>query len=445
MKSVDAVATGHPIHHGPLFRPRQDDIYIASYPRSGTTWVQMILYQLTTDGEMTFRHISEVSPFWEESLKSGLGLDSLPSPRLLKTHLPYKQVSCQPGKYIYVARNGKDVLLSYFDFYKTYVGRRKSFSEFFDDFLVGHVQYGSWFRHIAAWNAQTRSPNVLFLHYEELIGAFDKSLERIVFFCGRSIPAEVRDRIAERCSFAFMKQHENKFAPQSPMPADSAEWKSEGAFIRQGKAGTWKQQLSKEQAEAFDAVAQRHSLEPLKGLVVWFTGLSSAGKTTIAKHVRERLLERGLPVELLDGDAIRQGISSDLAFTRADREENVRRIANMASRLRRNGAIVLVAAISPFRESRSEARRICGGFIEVYVHAPLQVCESRDVKGLYPRARRSEIRQFTGIDDPYEPPLKPDVECRTGEENIDASAARVLDVIQLSLETSVTVTSGSLR
>lgn len=163
-----------------------------------------------------------------------------------------------------------------------------------------------------------------------------------------------------------------------------------------------------------------------KGLTVWFTGLSGAGKTTICRSVQTELLSHGLKVEVLDGDAIRTYLSSDLGFSEEDRKENIKRIAYVAQLLTRNGVIVLVAAISPYRSSRDEARSTIGNFLEVYVNAPLQVCEARDPKGLYRRARAGQLQRFTGIDQPYEVPLSPDVECHTDIESAMESSERVI-------------------
>ncbi len=166
------------------------------------------------------------------------------------------------------------------------------------------------------------------------------------------------------------------------------------------------------------------------GLTVWFTGLSSAGKSTISKAVHEKLWAMGHKVEWLDGDIVRQHLNKGLGFSKEDRDENVRRIGFVAELLTRNGVITLVSAISPYRAIRGEIRARIGSFLEVYVHAPLEVCEQRDLKGIYRRARAGEMRGVTGIDDPYEPPLSPDVECRTDRETPAESVKRVLDAIQ---------------
>ena len=192
-----------------------------------------------------------------------------------------------------------------------------------------------------------------------------------------------------------------------------------------------------------------HDPTTRRGLTVWFTGLSSAGKTTIGQAVYEALtsdalksdaLQSGAPqnrvrqLEWLDGDAVRQQLSKDLGYSKEDRNENIRRIGELAEQLTRRGAIVLVSAISPYRAARDEQRRRIGNFLEVWVHAPLEVCESRDRKGIYRRARAGELRNVTGIDDPYEHPLAPDVECRTDLETLEESVAKVLEALKRWLE-----------
>ena len=161
------------------------------------------------------------------------------------------------------------------------------------------------------------------------------------------------------------------------------------------------------------------------GVTVWFTGLSGAGKTTISQAVEKELRSQGYKVETLDGDVVRQNLTKGLGFSREDRDENIRRIGFVANLLTRNQVIVLVSAISPYNAIRSEVRQRIGNFIEVYVNAPLAVCEQRDVKGLYKKARSGEIKNFTGIDDPYEPPMNPEVECRTDKESLEQSVAKV--------------------
>lgn len=158
--------------------------------------------------------------------------------------------------------------------------------------------------------------------------------------------------------------------------------------------------------------------------VLWFTGLSGAGKSTIASAVFRELSLRGAPVEYLDGDAVRQW--SPAGFTRADRDAHVKRVGFLASRLEHHGVTVVCALISPYAEARAHVRGLCQRFIEVFVSTPLIECERRDVKGLYARARRGEITNFTGIDDPYEPPETPEVAIDTTDLTVDQAVRRVL-------------------
>lgn len=163
-----------------------------------------------------------------------------------------------------------------------------------------------------------------------------------------------------------------------------------------------------------------------EGFTVWFTGLSSSGKTTISRLVEAALLAQGFPVEVLDGDVVRQNLSQGLGFTKADRDTNIQRIAFVSRLLTRNGVATLVAAISPYRQARDLARKEIGGFVEVYVKCPLETCIARDRKGLYKKAIQESIPNFTGISDPYEEPLKPELILHTDRETPEESAARVL-------------------
>ena len=178
----------------------------------------------------------------------------------------------------------------------------------------------------------------------------------------------------------------------------------------------------------------RVSVPSHRGLTVWFTGLSASGKSTLCRAVYDRLAARGCRLELLDGDTVRKHLSKGLGFSREDRDENIRRIGFVAGLLTRNGVIALAAAISPYRAVRDEVRASIGDFVEVYVNAPLEVCEGRDPKGLYRKARAGQLPAFTGIDDPYEPPLKPEVECRTDRETLEECIAKVLGAIDRALE-----------
>ncbi len=167
-----------------------------------------------------------------------------------------------------------------------------------------------------------------------------------------------------------------------------------------------------------------------KGVILWLTGLSGSGKTTIAKGLERELRERSCLVEVLDGDVVRKSLSKGLGFSREDRETNIRRLGFVGNLLCRNGVVAIVAAISPYQYARDEVRKMAENFIEIYVNSPLEVCEARDVKGLYAMARSGEIRAFTGIDDPYEEPLNPDIVCYTSEESVEESIAKVTDVLE---------------
>ena len=183
---------------------------------------------------------------------------------------------------------------------------------------------------------------------------------------------------------------------------------------------------------AFPAPAARNGES--QRIIVWITGLSGSGKTTICNAVHTELLARGIRVEMLDGDIIRKHLSRDLGFSKAERDENIRRIGFVAHLLTRNGVVALVSAISPYRAIRDEIRATMGRFLEVFVNAPLEVCERRDPKGLYKRARAGEFPGFTGIDDPYEPPLSPEVECRTDLESEKESVDKVLMAILKAIQ-----------
>ena len=169
------------------------------------------------------------------------------------------------------------------------------------------------------------------------------------------------------------------------------------------------------------------------GFTLWFTGLSGSGKTTIAHLVGPELDRRGLVVEYLDGDTVRTHLSKGLGFSKEDRDTNIQRIGWVASRLTRHGAPVLVSAISPYRETRRHARELVesfGPFVEVYVEASVEECARRDVKGLYEKAFRGEIKEFTGVSDPYEPPQNPEVHIESEHEEPAESATRILHVLE---------------
>jgi adenylylsulfate kinase len=167
-----------------------------------------------------------------------------------------------------------------------------------------------------------------------------------------------------------------------------------------------------------------------KGWVIWMTGYSGAGKTTIANELRNQFLSHSRLCEILDGDQIREHLSHGLTYTKEDRATNISRIAFLAELLSRNGIHVLVAAISPYREHRALIRDKIEHFAEVYVRCPIQVCEMRDVKGLYRKARTGEIQHFTGISDPYEEPLCPEIICDTDKEEIGDSVKKIMQFLE---------------
>ena len=162
-----------------------------------------------------------------------------------------------------------------------------------------------------------------------------------------------------------------------------------------------------------------------KGCTLWFTGLSGAGKSTLSERVFEKLKKAGAKMELLDGDEVRTHLSKGLGFSKEDRNINVHRLGFVCQLLSRNGVIAIVAAISPYRETRDQVRAKVENFVEIYVHCPIEVLAARDVKGLYKRALAGEIANFTGVNDPYEAPLNPEINVDSSTETLEESEARV--------------------
>jgi adenylyl-sulfate kinase len=167
-----------------------------------------------------------------------------------------------------------------------------------------------------------------------------------------------------------------------------------------------------------------------QGFTLWFTGLSGAGKTTLARIIETKLKGRGHKVEVLDGDIIRTNLSRGLGFSKEDRDTNIRRIGFVCGLLTRNDVIAIAAAISPYREVRDEVRSQIGSFVEVFVSCPIEVLSERDVKGLYKKALAGELKNFTGVDDPYEEPLTAEVVVHTDLETPEESAARIIDRLE---------------
>jgi adenylylsulfate kinase len=166
----------------------------------------------------------------------------------------------------------------------------------------------------------------------------------------------------------------------------------------------------------------------IKPSVLWFTGLSGSGKSTLAEYVYKELKSKGYKVEHLDGDNIRD-IFPRTGFSKEERNRHIRRVGFLASKLESNGVFVIASFISPYQETRDFVRRLCKNFVEVYVSTPLEICEKRDVKGLYAKARRGEIKQFTGIDDPYENPENPEIEINTSNLSIEQAIRKILNSI----------------
>ncbi len=170
----------------------------------------------------------------------------------------------------------------------------------------------------------------------------------------------------------------------------------------------------------------------MKGFTLWFTGLSGSGKSTLARKVEEVLLERGMRVEVLDGDIIRTNLSRGLGYSKEDRDTNIRRIGFVCNLLTRNDVVAIAAAIAPYDEIRKENRRLIGSYVEVYCKCPMEELVKRDVKGLYGKALKGEIQNFTGVSDPYEEPLDAEVVAETDKETEEESAAKIVRTLEIT-------------
>jgi adenylyl-sulfate kinase len=167
-----------------------------------------------------------------------------------------------------------------------------------------------------------------------------------------------------------------------------------------------------------------------EGFCVWFTGLPCSGKTTVADGVAELLKDRGMRVERLDGDIVRKSLTRDLGFSKEDRDLNIERVTFVAKLLSRNGVATLVSFVSPYVKARENARNECTNFVEAYVHCPVEECEKRDVKGMYKKAREGIIKDFTGVDDPYEVPQNPEIILETHKETVEESVINVMNKLE---------------
>lgn len=178
--------------------------------------------------------------------------------------------------------------------------------------------------------------------------------------------------------------------------------------------------------------AHRQKLKGHRPLTLWFTGLSGSGKSTIANALEQKLYDEGIHTYTLDGDNIRLGINANLTFSPEDRAENLRRVAEVAKLMNDAGLVVLAAFVSPYRKDREKVKNIVGidNFVEIFVNTPLETCEARDVKGLYAKARKGEIQNFTGVNAPYEPPLNSDISIDTSKESIETSVATLWEQLK---------------
>ncbi|WP_428262952.1 sulfotransferase domain-containing protein [Haliangium sp.] len=246
------------------FDARPDDVFVSSYPRSGTTWTQLIVYLLCTgDHGLGFEHLSQVSPWWERSLAWG-NLDAddlarLPGPRIFKSHLPRRWLP-RVGRCVYVHRRGEDVALSYYHLYRSHLGFEGSFEQFFERFLAGDLQYGSWFKHVAGWRAQRHDPRVFVLAYEDLKRDPVAHIGRLADFLDlRPSAAEVAE-IARSTSFEAMKRNEDKFDHIGELRLGRGIQR--GRFLRQGQTGQGRRALSEAQQRAFAAAARAPLHQP---------------------------------------------------------------------------------------------------------------------------------------------------------------------------------------
>jgi len=238
-----------------LYRPREDDIFIVSYPKSGTTLMQMMLYQMTSEGSMEIPHIDCVAPWIELWLlrDKAAALESLPSPRFFKSHLLYGWIP-KGRKVIYVVRDFRDVAVSSYHHFCLVTGKQPPLDKYIDDFLQKKGPlFGSWFEHAKSWLPHRNDPNVLFLSYEKVISDLPGTIQAVSNFCGIPVAPEDLPRIMERCGFKFMKQHNNKFDPRLETQMD---W-VEREFIRKGIQGEGRKVFSPEQNERLSRLLEK--------------------------------------------------------------------------------------------------------------------------------------------------------------------------------------------
>ena len=220
------------------FPIHQDDIFIATYPKSGTTWMQMILYQLKTDGSMRFKHILQKSPFWDELVDKGMIPSLFSPPRIFKTHLSYKAAVRYPCKYIYIVRDYRDVAVSFYYHYVNLMHYREDFDHFFYKiFLKGGYADCNWFQHVHGWYRNPKKYNILYLKYEDMKKDLPGVVRQVAEFCGFPLDDAKFSRVVERSGFSFMKQHEEKFDPSMELLLQRG--MNTGKFLRKGEVGGW--------------------------------------------------------------------------------------------------------------------------------------------------------------------------------------------------------------
>ena len=234
------------------FQVRPDDIFISSYPRSGTTWIQQILVVLTRNGDQE-GHISEFSPWFERRLALGFDhaedFQRLRSPRVFKSHLPYQWLP-KGARYIYVSRDGRDVAVSYYHLYRTHLGYQEGFDRFYERFCRGDVQYGSWFKHVSGWAHMRDAIGVKMVKYEDMQRDLPAVMMDLAAFCGLSLSRERISELAEFCSFGYMKRHQDRFDHATEERA--LRGMTTGNFVRRGKTGAFDEYFSQQQLERFE-------------------------------------------------------------------------------------------------------------------------------------------------------------------------------------------------
>lgn len=257
-RCADGVRVARFLRASLQFEPRPDDVYVATYPRSGTTWMQFLVYLLLSSRRLDFDHLSQVSPWFERSLALGTrsteDFRRMASPRIFKSHLRPEWVP-RPGRVIYVEREGPDVLVSYYHFYRSHLRFEGTFDEFFERFMTGALQYRSWFDHVAAWQAAAETRSVLWVRYEDLRRDPAAVVEAVAEYLRRPLASGERDAIVQMTSYESMKARESQFDPITEHLIDQR--LLGGHFIRSGEAGRGKDRLTPRQIERFETRQSR--------------------------------------------------------------------------------------------------------------------------------------------------------------------------------------------